>query len=63
MLLRLPKDMLHVNLVMHMFDQFCDIYISLFIVNHLQLNLEYFPYQRIMEERNIKFVRDSRKSL
>jgi len=31
-----------VNFVMHIFDRFVDFYISLFIVNHLQLNLEEF---------------------
>ena len=40
---------------------FCDFYISLFVVNHLQLNLEYFLYQRIMVERKVKIVRDPRK--
>jgi len=38
-------------------------YISLFVVNHLQLNLEYFLYQRIMIERQVKIVRDPLKSL
>jgi len=47
---------------MHIFDHFCDFYISLFIINHLQLNLEYF-YQRIIEECNVKIVRDPQKSL
>jgi len=32
-------------------------------INHLQINLEYFLYKRIMEERNVKIVRDPRKSL
>ena len=46
---------------MHILDHFCDFYISLFIVDHLQI-LEYFWYQRIMEKRNVKIVRDPRKS-
>ena len=30
------KIALHVNVVMHMFEEFCVFYISLFTVNHLQ---------------------------
>jgi len=41
---------------------FCDFYIFLFIVDHFQLNFEYFLYQRIMEVRNVKIERDPRKS-
>jgi len=37
-----PKDTQLVNFVMHIFDHFCDFYIFVFIVNHLQLNLESF---------------------
>jgi len=48
---------------MHIFDHFCEFYILLFIVNHLQLNLKYFTNPRIMEECNVKIVRDPRKSL
>jgi len=40
--LRLPKDTQLVNFVMHIFDNFCDFYISLFIVCHLKLKLAYF---------------------
>jgi len=40
--LRLPKDTQLVNFVMHIIDNFCDFYISLFIVSHLKLKLEYF---------------------
>jgi len=61
--LRLPKDTLLVNFVMHIFDNFCDFYISLSIVSHLKLKLEYFLYQRVMEERKDKIVRDPRRSL
>jgi len=48
---------------MHIFDRFCDFYISLLIVNHLQLNLEYFEYLPSMDERNVKIVHEPRKSL
>jgi len=60
---RLTKDTQLVNFVMHIFDRFCNFYISLFIVNHLQLNLEQFQYLWSMAERNVKIVSDPRKSL
>jgi len=40
--LLLSKDTQLVNSVMHIFDNFCNFYISLFIVSHLNLKLEYF---------------------
>jgi len=46
---------------MHMFDQVCDFNISLIVVDYLQLNLNIFNI--IIDERNVKIVRDSRKSL
>jgi len=48
---------------MHMFDQLCACYIFLFIVDHLQLNLECFYCHLILEERNLKIVRDPWKAL
>jgi len=55
---------MHVNCVMHIFDQVCEFYISLFTVNHLltEYNLIWNICQFIMEERNVQIVRDPRKS-
>jgi len=53
---------MHVNCVMHIFDQVSDFYISLFTVNHLltEYNQIWNIFQRIMEERNVQIVRDPR---
>jgi len=45
----LPKDTLHLNFVMHMFDQLC-LFRFLFIGYQLQPHLVYFWYQWVMEE-------------
>jgi len=60
--MQLAKEILHINFVMHIFDKFCDSYISLFIVDHLQLKFGIFLYLRIVEERNVKVVCDLRES-
>jgi len=38
---KVSKDTLLVDFVVYLFDHFCDFYISLFIINHVQLKLDW----------------------
>ena len=59
----LTNDTQLVNFVMHIFDCFCDF--LHFLIHCLSFTIKFRKkkYLRSMEERNVKIVRDPRKSL